>query len=272
MSLELSMGKIGKTSALFLTLIIALSCLNLLTFKPANAQTIVKSEIPKPAIPQFNVTLYDSSYEIPTPYDPYYWEHFTRPVTYNGARTLVFTIQNQVFTPFQYKDANNNVFNVNLYYNIRYKGHFNQSQDWSVLFGQNFGYIQPASGPQTVYVANGSYGSEFDVLQWSIAFPADAQIDFQVEALIGYPTNPTIFIGQESGWSNTQTVSLNETVTSLPSILPQIYSLPLPSPTSTPTVPELSWLSILPLLVSVFSVAVIVRHRKTANLGHEDHH
>ena len=103
MSLELSMGKIGKTSALFLTLIIALSCLNLLTFKPANAQTIVKSEIPKPAIPQFNVTLYDSSYEIATPYDPYYWEHFTRPVTYNGARTLVFTIQNRFSLPFNTK-------------------------------------------------------------------------------------------------------------------------------------------------------------------------
>ena len=122
MSQVLSMGKIGKTLTLFLTLIIALSCLNLLTFKPANAQTIVKSEIPKPAIPQFNVTLYDSSYEIPTPYDPYYWEHFTRPVTYNGARTLVFTIQNQVFTPFQYKDANNNVFNVNLYITFAIKG------------------------------------------------------------------------------------------------------------------------------------------------------
>jgi len=36
---------------------------------------------------------------------------------------------------------------------------------------------------------------------------------------------------------------------------------------STPTVPELSWLVIVPLFLSVFSVAVIVRHRKTNNLG-----
>lgn len=33
------------------------------------------------------------------------------------------------------------------------------------------------------------------------------------------------------------------------------------------SVPELSWLAILPLLLSVFSVAVIIRHRKTANLS-----
>ena len=34
------------------------------------------------------------------------------------------------------------------------------------------------------------------------------------------------------------------------------------SPSPTPTVPELSWWVIVPLLLSVFSVAVIVRHRK----------
>jgi len=40
---------------------------------------------------------------------------------------------------------------------------------------------------------------------------------------------------------------------------------PLESSSPTPTVPELSWLMILPLLLSVFSVAVILRYRKTAN-------
>jgi YVTN family beta-propeller protein len=35
-----------------------------------------------------------------------------------------------------------------------------------------------------------------------------------------------------------------------------------PTPTLTPAVPELSWLAIVPLLLSVFSVAVILRHRK----------
>ena len=44
---------------------------------------------------------------------------------------------------------------------------------------------------------------------------------------------------------------------------------PLPgnSPASTPTVSELSWLVIVPLLLSSFAVAVILRHRKTAKLN-----
>lgn len=48
------------------------------------------------------------------------------------------------------------------------------------------------------------------------------------------------------------------------SVLP---STPTPSPTSTPVVPELSSLAILPLLMSVFAVALIHRHRKTINLS-----
>ena len=40
-----------------------------------------------------------------------------------------------------------------------------------------------------------------------------------------------------------------------------------PTPAQTPAVPELSWLAIVPLLLSVFVVAVLVRHRKTKNLN-----
>ena len=263
----------NRTFALTLILIIAISSLTVLTVKPASAQTIVKAEIPKPAVPQFSVALYDSSYDIPasTSIDPFNGQQTTLPATHHDARTLVFTFQNQEFTPFTLTDINNNVYDVQFYFNIRWKGHF--GQDWNVLFGPHYGYIKPTSGPQTIYVANGSFSQqEFDVVQWSVSFPAYAQIDFQVEALTGYPTTPTIFTGQESGWSNTQTVTLNETVTSLPSVFPQIYNSPLPStspmqtPESTPTVPELSWLAVLPLL-SLFFVAVIIRQRKTANVN-----
>ncbi len=38
---------------------------------------------------------------------------------------------------------------------------------------------------------------------------------------------------------------------------------PSASPFPSPTVPELSWLVILPLLLSVFAVVVVLRHRKT---------
>ena len=42
----------------------------------------------------------------------------------------------------------------------------------------------------------------------------------------------------------------------------------LPSP--SPTVPELSWLPIVPLLLSVFTVAVMVRHQKTSKSRNVD--
>jgi parallel beta-helix repeat protein len=38
-----------------------------------------------------------------------------------------------------------------------------------------------------------------------------------------------------------------------------------PTPPASPTVPEFSWLTIISLLLSVFAVVVIMRHRKTSN-------
>lgn len=39
-------------------------------------------------------------------------------------------------------------------------------------------------------------------------------------------------------------------------------STPTATSSPTPSIPELSWLAIIPLLLSMFSVAVILRHRK----------
>ena len=52
MYLILSMGKISRIVASLLTLTIIMSCLTLLTVKPADAQSI-----PKPAIPEFNAVV-----------------------------------------------------------------------------------------------------------------------------------------------------------------------------------------------------------------------
>ena len=76
----------------------------------------------------------------------------------------------------------------------------------------------------------------------------------QVMALVGneVPTNyenGTVygFDGVTSVWSSTQTITISENSG---------------SPTPTPTVPELSWLAIVLLLLSGFSVAVMTSHRK----------
>jgi hypothetical protein len=48
-------------------------------------------------------------------------------------------------------------------------------------------------------------------------------------------------------------------------IIAGAFSTPPTSTRTTSSVPELSWLVIVPLLLFVFSVAVIFRHRKTVN-------
>jgi len=64
-----------------------------------------------------------------------------------------------------------------------------------------------------------------------------------------------IFNGNYSDW-NQLTITMDSGDTATANL----------SPTPSPTVPEMSWLVIVPLLLSIFAVALVVRHRKTANL------
>ena len=66
---------------------------------------------------------------------------------------------------------------------------------------------------------------------------------------------------QLPSWANIVSTDLLPTVTFPPQNIPASTS-PIQSPSPTPTVPELSWLIILPLLLSVFFVALVLRHRK----------
>jgi hypothetical protein len=93
------------------------------------------------------------------------------------------------------------------------------------------------------------------------------ELDFQVIAMYGYyytqePASHDPFVPSqtvfgviadgESGWSPTQTLTIGQNSATT---------------TPTPTVPELSWLAIMPLLLSAFSLAIIFRHRKNDNLA-----
>ena len=143
------------------------------------------------------------------------------------------------------------VSNTSLYYGFRLKDHVN-SQDW------NYAPIY--------YVGSSSYGTYYKASNSNytvVSFPlgsypltnilGSGQIDLQVMALIGneVPTNEqngTVygFDGVTSVWSNTQTITL-----------------PASSSSPSPTVPEFSWLTILPLLALVLSVALFLKHRQS---------
>jgi N-acetylneuraminic acid mutarotase len=58
----------------------------------------------------------------------------------------------------------------------------------------------------------------------------------------------------------------NEKYTTDEKIIPNASVSTSPIPTPTPSVPELSWLAIVLLLLSVFAVTLIVRYRKTVEL------
>jgi hypothetical protein len=60
----------------------------------------------------------------------------------------------------------------------------------------------------------------------------------------------------------TPTQTSHHTTSPTPNPTSQPTQLPNSSPAPTPTVPELSWLSIVPLLLFMFSFAVVIRRRK----------
>jgi len=116
------MSKTSKTSAVFLTLIIVMSCLTLLIVRPASAQST-----PKPSVPEFTLKYVDHSYDVPPTYgiDPYTGK---KVVTKEGHhvenKSIEVTIKNQPLSP----NNEANGFFTHLYYNFRYKGHY--ANDW----------------------------------------------------------------------------------------------------------------------------------------------
>lgn len=231
------MIRLGKTFALMLILVMAISSASLLMAKPANAQTL-----PTPSVPEFTVKYLDLSYNVPTTtsIDPYTGQKVTSQGYHVENRTIELTINNQPYNA--YSDTPQSY--PFLYFSVREKGHF--AENWTEIYNPDMGYLLKSSSAYTVV----SYSLGID-------FPfengiSSGQVDFQVEALVGgvyhisqNPLSGMEFEGVKSGWSATQTVTI-----------------PAPTTSPTSTVPELSGILLLPLLLSVFAVAVMVQHRK----------
>jgi hypothetical protein len=270
------MGKICKTIALFLILIFAMSSLTLLTVKPANAQTI-----PNLTIPQFTVKFVNASYTVTTT-NSYTGQNQTQLINNNS---IEITIKNQPF------DYSNNGLTYQIYFNIRIKPHFSNTDNWTEVYPLENLTSSPANAngifPFAWYVFSPVQSNststiiDFQVVPTDVnqatgydiygtpfyGIPIDSQLDFQVEALVGHnstywyiqhPFTPTyggfsvsaVAYDSASGWSNTQTIAIGETAST--------------SPAPSPSVPEFSWLIILPLFFSILSIAVLIRKRKVS--------
>lgn len=133
-------------------------------------------------------------------------------------------IKNQHFTAYYDESLGNN---INFYYNIRFKGHF--EKDWTELYNPEGYPHQWSDLDYTVVTFLSETGKTIDTGSKSVTFPDGAQVDYQVEAMIGYshqdiigniPVPSWVFTGEKSGWSETLTVTVPIS-TQLPTITPR---------------------------------------------------
>jgi hypothetical protein len=213
--------------------------------------------IPTPSVPEFTVKYVNSSYEVPTSYstDPYTGQNVTHPSYYVDNESIVVTIKNQPFVSFM-DTVNGEPWNISLFYNIEMKGHY--AENWTDQYPEDPWYPwYPANSNSNYTIISNTYGN-YSILG---DIPSGAQVDFQVEALIGYIDRdfshgffdaPYVFNGQTSGWSNTQTITIGSTSTS-------------PTPNSTQAVSEFPTWIILPL----FAVIILTSAHAMAKKGKE---
>ncbi len=206
------------------------------TSVPTSSPSPTHSPIPSPSVPEFTIDIGDS-------------------------KAIVLTITNQPFVP--YFDANIGNY-IKLYYDVRVK--FHSDQNWTNLY-----YIEdvPTQSNSTFkvlsYVLSDENGSSYFLGDKLWEVPTGSQLDFQVEAMVGYihrlpiinatVAYPYVFTGEASGWSKTQTLTIGTGTSPSPS-----------SPTSSnitpsPTIPEFpSWI-ILPI-ITIVTLATLAYFKK----------
>ncbi len=175
-------------------------------------------ELPKPSIPEFTLKLIDSSYDVPTTYymDTYgSGKNETRPGYHVEARNITVTIKNQPYASFV-----SDLQNLSLMFNIRTKAH--DAENWTNVYRADDGFPQIDSGSENTIISfQGEYSPTKGLEFLGLTRPVGARMDFQVEAMIGNigrvfnpnATNqlemyPYRFIGEESGWSDSKTLTI----------------------------------------------------------------
>jgi hypothetical protein len=317
------MGKINKTFALVLALIIAMSCLTLLTVKPANAQTStltlhhfeynfidsqtadVPFDITITAKDQFNQTyidytstntliatltitntVYSQNFGLIGPFVNGTW---TGEVTLDkGGGTAYFntqsgsnaTISNRFFVSgpplpsvldhFRFDPVGNQIVDVPFTIKITAEDQYNQTfaaySGYNSLTGTevNFeisigSWVIVSLGTAGPFV-NGVWSGQITLPEafpyWSISTIGGGKsgVVHGIRAFNPYTASPTPYDPNNTPIAQSPTSSVSPTAL----------------PTASPSIPELSWLAILSLLLSVFAYAVIFRHQATNKLRNPD--
>jgi hypothetical protein len=209
------MDSISKGFALFFILTMVISSLSLIMVKPALAQSV----------PEFTLKFEAYPYDVPTTYgiDPNTGKNVTIEEGYHVRNeSIVFTIKNQPIT--------------NLFYNIRYKGHFGDG--WTELYSYSQYSTESINNSPGNLIPQSNSGYTVITIPADYPFVNGATIDFQVQALswvyvdvwvLDHPMAPPpigeighyeqhFTLDETSGWSNTQTMTF-------PAILPNVTLL-----------------------------------------------
>jgi hypothetical protein len=168
------------------------------------------ASIPKPSVPEFTLEFVIDSYDVPPTYgiDQYTGDTVITEGGYHvDNNTIEITIKNQ---PYTYSYNNSSAWIV---YNVMVKGHF--GEDWKTIyhFDQYTGNNLPKQSP---------FG--FTVITVPAEYPANATLDFRVQALSEYQTQLLVYphlmttagayevtgyaIGETSDWSSTQNITI----------------------------------------------------------------
>ncbi len=230
------------------------------------ATVYAETSIRKPSIPEFTIENLSLPYDVPpttiTSIDPYTGKETitTQPGYHVENKTIQIKIKNQPFTPYEL-EIDGKSWTINLFYNIRLKGHF--SPDWHyyrLYNGSNDGNLRQ------------NYNSEYTLVPINDYLPTEGKVDIQIEALIGYeqgivivpgaPGTARIVTGESSGWSNTQNITIGAN-----SDGEQEQSQVNPNETSAPnqqlgaqsavTQPGINWAEIS-LFAALFSIIAVL--------------
>jgi hypothetical protein len=226
-------------SSIALVFILVLAASGLFMVESASAQLI-----PEPSIPEFTV----------------------QTQTQADTTAITLTIRNQ---PFDVASQSPDGFFYNVAISIDGKNwselyHVEDAQDW---------YPQQSNSSSTVltYVAGETIYYPRDTGQGVGVIPKSGEVAFQVQAMIGHRDRgafqngsmPYVLVGETSGWSNTQTITIPNTSTpsSFPSISPSTSPTQQPTgepiQTASPTLEPKNSLNYLPIITAIIIVIII---------------
>src|SRR3989304_5515053 len=182
------MDSISKGFSLLVIVVLGVS--SLIVVKPACAQVGVTT----PSMPEFGVMCETFPTYVPPTYgvDPSTGKAVITKAGYTEIdRWVRVVISNQPFIP--YNDTNGNY--IQLFYDVRWKGHLDSDNSWKGI-PDGIWTTQLSDSPRTGVIIGFKGYKCSEGYMALLDYVPGSQLDFQVEASIGYYTADTVFIGE----------------------------------------------------------------------------